>query len=90
MSAPAHATASSSDIVTTKVDIRDLQTAHGVKRVYSKLSRKADESCGVDLKASLTSRVAARECAESLLESFVADLDHDSLTTYYNRVTTHS
>ena len=86
-STPAYAIMSQPDIVTTKVDIRDLKTNYGVKRVYAQLAKKADASCGVKVERNIAARIAAQKCAMTLLASFVEDLDHKALTAHYNRMT---
>lgn len=79
----AHAISASSDTVTTKIDLRDLKTSYGVKRVYAQLSRKAEASCGVRFSTGISARRSAISCAENLLASFVKDVDHKVLTAHH-------
>jgi len=84
--AAAHASTQPVQTVTTKIDLRDLQTNYGIQRVYKRLTRKADTSCGVRITAGIANLKASRDCAAVLLSSFIDDLDHDRLTVYHRNM----
>lgn len=71
------------DKVKVTIDKRDLQTDYGIARVYENLSKRAEQSCGVKTRTSLSQREAAKTCAENLLISFVKDVNHNGLTQYH-------
>ena len=79
----ANASTTFTEKVTTKVDVRDLETDYGIQRVYKNLTRKAEASCGAHSTVSLAARSAYKNCAAVLLTSFIDDLDHDGLTAYH-------
>lgn len=83
MPTAANAAITGTDNVTVTIDKRDLQTNHGIARVYDTLSKRAEVSCGVAARTSLSQRNAAKACADDLLLSFVKDIGHSDLTQYH-------
>jgi len=81
---PAYAINTQSDLVATTIDSRDLQTDHGIAKVYKSLERRAEAACDSQGKRTLTQRNFEKLCMQSLLNDFIVDVNHDGLTSYYN------
>ena len=86
MTVPATAITTSADIVTTTIDVRDLETEHGVERIYKALERRAKAACWSTGSRSIKARIAERDCAKTLLIDFVQDVDDVRLTSYYQKM----
>lgn len=80
---PALAGPQTQDIVTTTIDQRDLATEYGVERVYKALARKAKVSCTTRGRVSIAVKRVEEQCVKDLLEDFIYDVSHESLTHYY-------
>ena len=83
LSAPAYAMVGPNDIVTTTIDVRDLETDRGVKHVYKSLERRAESACYTVGAKSLNDRNAEKTCAEDLLIDFVLNVDNERLSAYH-------
>jgi len=81
---PVQAYISSTDSVSVKIDQRDLKTQVGVERIYKRLATKAENTCRNSGTRSLKAKAIEKNCTRILLDSFVADLDNVSLTTYHS------
>lgn len=86
VTAPAYAISTQADIVTTKIDIRDLETDYGIAKVYKALSRRAKSACTTPGAKALSSRQAEEACTENLLIDFVQDVDDERLTRYHENM----
>jgi len=86
LSVPASATASQADIVTTKIDIRDLETDRGIAQIYKSLARRAESACRTSGQKSIHARNVENLCTDDLLIDFVQDVGDDRLTAYYERM----
>ena len=86
ISVPAAAIAPQADIVTTTIDIRDLETDRGVAKVYKSLSRRAERACASPGVKSMRTKQADDACAESLLIDFVQDVGHETLNDYHQKM----
>lgn len=80
LSAPAYASISQGDTVTTRVDARDLQTNKGVTRVYEQLQKTAVQKCSFGNFVTISDRKTVETCAAELLDDFVTSIDHAELT----------
>ena len=86
LSVPAYAISMQSEKVTTKIDVRDLETDHGVAKIYAALSRRAKSACTAPGTKTIKARLEEKECAENLLTDFVQDVGDERLTTYYQKM----
>jgi len=86
LAAPAYAISAQSDQITTKIDIRDLETDYGVAKVYEALERRAESACRTPGMKSISSRNAEEVCAEDLLVDFIQDVDDGRLTSYHEKM----
>ena len=86
LSVPAAAITTHTDIVTTTIDIRDLETDRGVAKIYKTLVRRADSACKTPGSKSVSMRQAEDVCAENLLIDFVQDVDDVRLTNYHEKM----
>lgn len=83
---PAVAITTSADIVTTTIDVRDLETDHGVARIYKTLERRAKAACWSTGAKSIRTRVLEKDCAKDLLIDFVQNVDDARLTNYHQKM----
>jgi len=86
LSAPTFAITPQGDLVTTKIDIRDLETDRGIAKVYEFLARRAEIACVTSGNRSLSTRKIEDACTENLLTDFVQDVDDTHLTAYYQKM----
>jgi len=86
LSAPAYAISTQAETVTTKIDIRDLETDRGVERIYEALARSAKAACSAPGTKSIGTRIAEKSCTEGLLIDFVQDVDDARLTSYHQKM----
>jgi len=86
LSAPAFAITTQADIVTTTIDIRDLETDYGVAKIYKSLARRAEKACATWGTRSISARQAEDVCAGKLLIDFVQDVDDERLTRYHEKM----
>ena len=87
LAAPAAAgTVKPTDVKTT-ISAEMLSTQDGIKKVYQKLGKTAENSCQNTGANTLTNRAYAKRCETRLLNSFIADVGHDGLTAYHKDMT---
>jgi len=86
LSAPAYAINAQGDKVTTKIDLRDLETDRGITRVYEALARRAKNACTTRGAKPIANRIAEKACTENLLIDFVQDVGNDRLTAYHEKM----
>ena len=84
--APA-AFAAPTDDIRVEIDTRYLETDWGVEKVYDVLSSKAKSACVTGSTRDISSRKFERDCMSDLLDDFIENVDHDTLTTYHASVT---
>lgn len=75
-----------SDIVTTTIDIRDLETDRGLAKIYKSLTRRAKKACTASGAKSVSTRVAEQTCTKNLLIEFVQNVDDVRLTRYHEKM----
>jgi len=83
----AYAISAQQDTVTTKIDLRDLETQRGIEKTYAALTRKAEISCTVPGQQPLEMRIFARDCTAKLLAEFIEDVDNIQLSAYHVKMT---
>jgi len=86
LSMPAEAISNQVDTITTKIDIRDLETDYGIAKIYAALERRAESACYTAGVKGLSIRNADKICAEDLLVDFVQDVGDDRLTRYHEKM----
>jgi len=84
-SAPAQASPSSPETVTTRVDGYLLKSENGAQRVYDKLSNRAESACTTNGRQTLVERRISNACTTNLLNDFVVDLNDARVTAYHQR-----
>lgn len=82
---PAQANIASSDTVTTRVDGYLLASENGAQRVYTKLSKSAENACTTRGHQTLRDRRENAACTADLLNDFVVDLNDAGVTAYHQR-----
>lgn len=78
--------AAQSDTVSVEVDTRYLETDWGVEIVYDKLAKKAETACTTGSARGLKDMREEENCATTLLESFVENTGHETLTAYHAKM----
>lgn len=82
-STPAFAGTAKPVQVQTKISKADLATPTGIQKVYTQLQQAAAESCQSSNRETLLDRVIAQKCETRLMNDFIENVGHKSLTAFH-------
>ena len=73
------------ETVTVTVPMAMLETEEGAAKLYSALDRRAEKSCKTTIPQKIGRSVSKNRCKTDLMNDFVNEIDHATLTSLHQK-----